>query len=57
MNFVDRRCKNCGVTLTEFEFKEKSCLCMDCHQEKYNEQSQKTSVLRRIGKKWVIIQA
>jgi protein-arginine kinase activator protein McsA len=35
--FIDRHCKKCGITLTEFEVTEKNLLCMDCYHEETNE--------------------
>jgi hypothetical protein len=37
LNFLDRHCRKCKITLTEFEFTEKNSLCMDCYHEEKNE--------------------
>jgi hypothetical protein len=34
-NFVDRNCKKCKITLTEFEVTEKNSLCIDCYKEEH----------------------
>jgi NMD protein affecting ribosome stability and mRNA decay len=38
LRFLDRHCKKCGITLTEFEATEKDSLCMDCYHEESNEE-------------------
>jgi hypothetical protein len=39
-NFVDRTCRKCKITLTEFELTEKNSLCIDC----YNEENQPVKI-------------
>jgi hypothetical protein len=53
-HLVTRKCKVCDLKLTEFEYQEKSSLCMECYNEKYadsNKPANKPHVLRRTRNK------
>ncbi|MBP1932055.1 hypothetical protein [Ammoniphilus resinae] len=56
MKFIDRNCRNCGITLTEFEAQEYA-LCIDCHREENPVQKKSTmQVVRKMkNKKFVSV--
>jgi hypothetical protein len=33
INLVDRHCRHCKISLSEFEVNEKGSLCIDCYNE------------------------
>ncbi|WP_134705064.1 hypothetical protein [Ammoniphilus sp. YIM 78166] len=44
ITLMERKCKQCGVKLTEYEAREKAGLCMDCYSEEHNVPKKKTEV-------------
>lgn len=37
IHLLEKKCRSCGVKLTEFEIEEKESFCMECYEEQDKE--------------------